>query len=268
MGQQVGSILDEIAHSVLTRVNHRKQRIPIESLHAQINEQKNINRISLAKSLLESREKFSVIAEIKRASPSQGDFAMDKNHIEVGRQYHESGAAALSVLTEADYFKGDITFISDLKSVLPDMCILQKDFILDEYQVFEAFLSGADAILLIMAMIGPNRCDHLYKLATSLSMSVLVEVHSDEELHWALDLGCNVIGINSRNLHDFSISHDTIISLSKTIPDGRVVVAESGICKHEDLNLLSQHNCHGFLVGTTLMKSKDPGFALRKLING
>lgn len=267
MSLSQASVLNNIASRVKERVEERKNQRPLHELksEAQICQKKCI---SLKDALLSSFQPFSIIAEIKRASPSQGEIAMNIDPISVAEQYIKAGASALSVLTEMDFFHGKLAYLEEIKSYHPDMCVLQKDFIIDEYQVWEAYLKGADAILLIMSLLGGELSRQLYDLATRLSLSVLVEVHNQKELAMALELDCDVIGINSRNLHDFSVDHDIITALASQIPDSKVVVAESGINAHSDLVFLRKHGCRAFLVGTKLMKQGEPGKALRALIDG
>ncbi len=208
--------------------------------------------------------KVAVIAEIKRASPSKGVLRPDFDPAAMARSFEAGGAACLSVLTDRDYFQGAPEHLVAARSgcALP---VLRKDFVIDRYQVFEARAMGADCILLIAAALRAEAMRELEALATSLAMSVLVEVHGAEELDAALGLETPLIGINNRDLRNFDTRLETTIDLLPAIPGGRIVVTESGIANRGDVERLSGRGVGAFLVGEAFMRAPDPGQALEDL---
>ena len=206
----------------------------------------------------------AIISEIKKASPSKGVLLENFNPAAIARMYESGGAAALSVLTDFDFFKGtlDDLVCARLAVGLP---VLRKDFTIDEVHVMEAATYGADAILLIAALLDERTMRRFRELAASYKMDALVEVHDEAELDRALDSGAGIIGVNNRNLHTFEVTLDTSLRLAKKIPAGVVKVSESGIHSSADVKTLRGAGFHAFLVGEHLMKSPDPAAALREL---
>lgn len=217
--------------------------------------------------MLAFQKPWNVIAEVKKASPSQGDIA-DIDHMLTAQEYLQNGAAALSVLTEPFFFKGRLSYLQDIRKAFREAYILEKDFLVDVYQIYEAALAGADCILLIVAMLGEKQTQVLFDKAQEIGISVLMEVHNREELEIAKKVGARIIGVNNRNLKDMSISLDVSRELIKDMPAGAIAIAESGIKTHDDLKELSALGYKGFLVGTQLMKGGEPGKALKELIRG
>ena len=203
-----------------------------------------------------------IISEIKRASPSRGVIRDDFDHFSIAREYEDSGAFALSVLTDRRFFGGDISYLSDIRtrSALP---ILRKDFTIDPYQVYEARCHGADLVLLIVAVLGRGRIEEYHSLARSLGMNCIVEVHGEEELETALLAGSEIIGINNRDLRTFDVSLDTSRRLSGMVPEGKIIISESGISSVRDMEGLMACGIDTFLIGETFMKAESPGEALR-----
>ncbi len=219
----------------------------------------------------------AVIAEIKQASPSKGILRKNFDPATIADTYAQHGAACLSVLTDEQFFMGSTEYLKQARAacVIP---ILRKDFIIDEYQIAEARVMGADCILLIVSaflMNGEfcgeddpvNRMLKLEALAHSLNMAVLVEVHDEAELRLALQLTTPLIGINNRNLHTFETSLQTTIDLLSMMPTNRIVVTESGISVPGDVNLMRNHQVNTFLVGEAFMRAEDPGIELARLFN-
>ncbi|WP_255987688.1 indole-3-glycerol phosphate synthase TrpC [Chitinolyticbacter albus] len=208
----------------------------------------------------------AVIAEIKKASPSKGVIRADFNPAEHAADYAAHGAACLSVLTDAPYFQGHPDFLKAARgaSTLP---ALRKDFMVDEYQLFEARAWGADCVLLIAAELSLAEMRDFEAIAQALGMAVLVEVHNGEELDAALQLKTPLVGINNRNLRSFEVSLDTTLGLLERIPSDRIVVTESGIHATEDVALMQQHAVHTFLVGEAFMRQPHPGKALQALFS-
>jgi indole-3-glycerol phosphate synthase len=215
-----------------------------------------------------TRAGLQVIAEVKRASPSKGDIAAHLDPVQVAQDYLQNGAAALSVLTEPHYFKGDLAFLQAIRRQHPEAYLLQKDFVVDPYQLYQAALAGADAILIIVALLGEADSARILKLARDLGLSALVEVHDAEELAIAERIGADLIGINNRNLKDLSISLDVTRRLLPACPQHARIICESGLETRQDLLDMQSLGCHGFLVGTSLMRTGEPGPALRRLIHG
>lgn len=209
----------------------------------------------------------SVIAEIKRASPSRGDINPDVDVAATAAAYERGGAAAVSVLTEERHFRGSLADLVTARAAC-GLPILRKEFIIDEYQVWEAAEAGADAILLIVAALGPAGLDDLYRAASLAGLECLVEVHDRGELDHALDTGVALIGINNRDLKTFKVDLDTTINLIEFVPSGMPVVSESGIRDADDIRRLAAAGVAAVLVGETLMTSGDPEKALGRLLDG
>jgi indole-3-glycerol phosphate synthase len=206
----------------------------------------------------------AVIAEIKKASPSKGVIRPDFRPADIARSYAAHGAACLSVLTDRDYFQGCPEYLQAAHAAC-DLPVLRKDFIVDPYQVAEARAMGADCILLIAACLSLAEMQVLEEQAHHYGMAVLVEVHDGEELDAALQLKTPLLGINNRNLRTFEVTLDTTLGLLARIPDGRIVVTESGILAPADVALMRAHRVQTFLVGEAFMRAPDPGAELARL---
>jgi len=209
----------------------------------------------------------AIIAEIKRASPSKGELAMGWNPVELAQIYQDNGAAAISVLTEVYYFKGDPDFIRQMRPVI-QLPILRKDFILEPIQVYETAALGADALLLIVSLLQAGQLRALLLLTRSLGMEALVEVHTAAEMETALMAGARLIGINSRNLHTFEMFPDRALELAPLAPPGVTLVAASGIKTRRDVDRYMAAGIRAVLVGESLVTRADPGAALREFIEG
>ncbi|MBF0444727.1 MAG: indole-3-glycerol phosphate synthase TrpC [Magnetococcales bacterium] len=210
----------------------------------------------------------AIIAEIKRASPSKGLIIPDPDNFhpdQIAKEYQQNGATCISCLTDKDFFAGDEKFIQQIrdKTALP---VLRKDFIFDPYQVVEARAIGADAILLIMAVLSLPQAQELEAAASELGLDVLVEVHNEEELEYAHDLKTPLMGVNNRNLKTFQTSLDVTMRLAAMTETNRIVVSESGINSADDIKMLRKNNIHAYLIGTAFMKYVNPGVELGKLI--
>ena len=208
--------------------------------------------------------KAAVIAEIKKASPSKGVIREDFKPAEIAKSYEKAGAACLSVLTDEQYFQGSAAYLKQARAACK-LPVLRKDFIIDEYQVFEARAMGADCILLIVAALELAQMQKLEALANELGMAVLVEVHDADELGLALQLDTPLIGINNRNLRTFEVSLQTTLDLLKIMPEDRFVVTESGIFTPDDVKLMMDNQVQGFLVGEAFMRQDDPGAELARV---
>lgn len=206
------------------------------------------------------------VAEVKKASPSKGVIRPDFDPVQIARRYAAAGAAAISVLTDVQYFQGALAYLEAIHAAVP-VPLLRKDFIIDAYQIYEARAAGADAILLIVAAIpDAPRLREYRLLAAELSMASLVEVHTAAELDIAVASGAGIIGINNRDLHTFHTSLDVTVTLAPQVPPEAILVAESGISSLADCRLLAGAGAHAVLVGESLMRRPDPGEALRQLL--
>ncbi|MBK5292690.1 MAG: indole-3-glycerol phosphate synthase TrpC [Acidobacteriia bacterium] len=207
----------------------------------------------------------AIISEIKKASPSKGLLSANFHPAAIAKSYAQGGAVALSVLTDEQFFQGAIADLEAARAAcrLP---VLRKDFTIDEFHVIEAAAAGADAILLITAILSTPQLTHLRQLASHYGMASLVEVHDEEELKSALDSGAEIVGVNNRNLHDFTVTLETSQRLAEYMPANIYKVTESGIHTAGDVRLLMQSGYGAFLVGEHLMKSPDPAQALRELL--
>jgi len=206
----------------------------------------------------------AVIAEIKKASPSKGVLRADFNPAEIAASYARHGAACLSVLTDEQFFQGSADYLQQARAACA-IPVLRKDFMVDAYQIYQARAMGADAILLIAAALSLAQMQEFEALAHSHGMGVLVEVHDGAELELALQLATPLIGINNRNLRTFEVSLQTTLDLLVRIPEGRIVVTESGIFNQEDVQLMRSHDVHTFLVGEAFMRAPDPGLELARV---
>ena len=208
----------------------------------------------------------AVIAEIKKASPSKG--VMRENFIpaDIAKSYAANGAACLSVLTDEDYFQGSTDYLKQARTAC-DLPVIRKDFIIDDYQVYEARAMQADCILLIVAALDDDKLKSLLKLANDLGMDVLMEVHDEDEMRRALATDCELIGVNNRNLRTFETSLDTTLRMQTMVPNNRLLVTESGIHTADDVSMMRENNVHAFLVGEAFMKVDEPGEKLAELFS-
>ncbi|MGZ8182755.1 MAG: indole-3-glycerol phosphate synthase TrpC [Methylobacter sp.] len=209
-------------------------------------------------------KKPAIIAEIKKASPSKGVIREDFQPIAIGQDYAMNGAACLSVLTDKEFFQGSEVYLQMVRERCP-LPVLRKDFMIDPYQIYEARALGADCILLIVAALADGQMHELSDIATKLGMDVLVEVHNAEELQRALTLDTKLIGINNRNLRTFETSLQTTLDLKADIPADRLIITESGIHTHEDVQLMLDNGIYTFLVGEAFMRAESPGQKMREL---
>lgn len=207
---------------------------------------------------------MSFICEIKKASPSKGVIAEDFPYLSIAKEYEQTGAAAISILTEPEFFKGSIEYLKEISSAVKTPT-LRKDFIIDPYQIYEAKLCGASAVLLIAEILEEEKLKAFLNLAESLGLSVLVESHSLPQLEKTLRCGAKIVGVNNRNLETFEVNLKTSLSLREYVPDDVLYVAESGIKTPEDIKLLSDYGVDGVLIGETLMRSKDKVAMMSKL---
>ena len=253
-------ILAEIVENKRREVADLHPRAPI--LEAQAHERK-VQPRAFAQALQTATP--AIIAEVKKASPSRGVLQPNFHPAFIAHSYEEGGAACLSVLTDKDYFQGSLHDMEAAKAAV-SIPVLRKDFTIDRIQVIEAAAHGADAILLIAAILATEELIALRELAASFGLASLVEVHDHDELAKAIDSGAEIIGVNNRDLQSFEVRLDTSLRLSYLMPSGVTRVSESGIHTHEDIELLQGAGFNAFLVGESLMRSPDAAAALRNLI--
>lgn len=256
-------LLEAIAASVRATVASRRARRPLDAVARAARERRPDGRRFRA--ALARGGAVNVIAECKRRSPSAGVLAAPYAPGEIAARYARAGAAAISVLTEPTFFDGDLAHLEAVRTATA-LPLLRKDFVLDEYQLYEARAAGADAVLLIVAMLGEQALARLARQAGELGLAALVEVHSSRELAIARDVGAGIIGVNSRDLRTLSVDGRVCESLAAEAPPGCVMVAESGIRSRQDIARLSALGYDAFLVGERLMTAPDPGAALADLL--
>jgi indole-3-glycerol phosphate synthase len=254
--------LDKIIAEKLKEVERRQRAFPIPKLRVAIMERPA--PLDLAAAI--SGDSLRLIAEVKRASPSRGAIRADLDPVKLARSYAKGGAAAISVLTESHYFKGSREDLEAIKRALPYIPILRKDFILKPYQVFESCAWGADAILLIVAILDDNELEELLSLSHALGMQCLVEVHNRDELERALACNARIIGINNRDLDTMTVDINVTGQLRPPIPRGRIVVSESGIKGRDEVQKLKEWKVNAMLVGETLVTADDVVAKIKELL--
>ena len=262
----MATILDDILAHKRQEVAAQKQRVDMDTLVANISASNDTPRGFMK--ALQARVAIggtAVIAEVKKASPSMGVIRASFDPVAIAESYAAAGATCLSVLTDEKYFQGSGHYLRLIRAAV-GLPLLRKDFIIDEYQIVEARALGADAILLIVAALSDAELAAFTRLAHDLGLDVLVEVHDEAECARALQLPLRVIGVNNRNLHDFSVSLDTSRRIKTMLPADYLLVSESGIHTRADIEALQADGIHAFLVGGALMQADDPGAALSALL--
>jgi len=202
------------------------------------------------------KDTVALIAEVKRASPSKGIMVQDFAPVMIASTYDQNGASAISILTDEDFFMGHLDYLTAVRESVT-VPVLRKDFVIDPYQVYEGRVAGADAILLIVAALSDSQLEELYEVVTGLDMTPLVEVHNEEEMERALNLGAKLVGINNRDLKTFTVDLETTSRLADMVSDDVILVAESGIKSADDVKRMGQLGAHAVLVGESLVKSDD-----------
>ena len=243
------NILDEIVAKTKIKIAEKKQGLSLEELRSKLDFE-NLKASNFKKSIQDKTE--SVIAEIKKASPSAGIISENFDPILKAKEYESFGASALSILTEEDYFLGDIEHLKDVKA-LTSLPILRKDFIIDEYQLYESKLIGADCILLIASILNDKEIEAFSKLSDDLCLDYIIEVHDEEELSRVECFSKAIIGVNNRDLKTFEVDINNSINLKKVFKGDNIFVAESGIKSQKDIKHLREHNINVFLIGESLM---------------
>jgi indole-3-glycerol phosphate synthase len=256
------NILHRIVEARLASIAQRKRVLPEVALKLAVEKKVAPPRDFVG--ALSRTGGINIISELKKASPSRGVIRQEYAPAALAASLEEAGAAALSVLTEEDFFSGSLADLKEASRVTR-IPILRKDFIVDPWQVWETRAAGADSFLLIAAILDDSSLRELLDLGRSLKMEALVEVHSREELTRALAAGARIVGVNNRDLRDFQVHVETSLELAEAIPDDRIAVSESGLRSHHDLVRLQLAGFDAFLIGEQVMQSADPGAALREL---
>lgn len=260
------TILKKILSRKLEEVAERRDKKPLNELIDETAAQSPARGFIAALKTKVDAGRAGVIAEIKKASPSKGVIRENFDPVTIAQSYERGGAACLSVLTDTDFFQGSDEYLVQARKAT-HLPVLRKDFIIDQYQIYEARALGADCILLIVAALNDEQLEQFHQLATTIGLDVLIEVHNASELERALRLGNPMIGINNRDLHNFHTSLETTFGLLPRIDDNCLVVTESGIHTIDDVRAMRGHNVHAFLVGEAFMKAEDPGRRLLEMFN-
>lgn len=255
------AILDKIMADKKLEVEEKKQLLPLSALKERIARRKPLDFAAALRG-----KGIKLIAEVKKASPSRGVLCPDFDPVALAKIYAQNGAAAISVLTEVNYFKGSLKHLVEIRGAV-NIPLLRKDFIYDEYQIYESAAYGADALLLIVAILSPEQLMELMELSRSLGLDCLVEVHNEEELFTALLAGAEIIGINNRDLNTFRVDTNTTRRLRMLIPDENIVVSESGIHNSDDMKKMKECKVNAVLVGEALVTASDIPAKIRELMS-
>lgn len=255
-------ILDKIVAATEKRVYDAKDNLPLSELQQQVERMPITKDFPFEQALQELD--FNFICEVKKASPSKGIIAEDFPYLEIAKEYEMAGAAAISVLTEPDFFLGSPQYLQEIAEAV-HIPVLRKDFIIDEYQIYEAKLWGASAILLIAAILNDEIMARFHRLANSLGLSCLVEAHDETEVLRAVNIGARIIGVNNRNLKDFTVDVNNSIRLRKLVDDSVIFVSESGLDTAADIQRLRDNKIHAALMGESFMRTKDKVAKLAEL---
>jgi indole-3-glycerol phosphate synthase len=244
------TILNDIVENTRAKLESKKAELPLAEIISKLNEL-NLPKGAFKESLLNKDQ--AIIAEIKKASPSAGIISEDFDPIKKAKEYEDFGASALSILTEEDFFQGSSEYLKEVKAIT-SLPILRKDFMIDEYQIYEAKLIGADCILLIASVLNDDEIQSFVDLAESLELDYLIEVHDLNELERVKNFSNAMIGVNNRNLKTFDVDLNNSINLKNAFNSNNLFVAESGIKSQDDIDTLKAHDIHVFLIGESLMK--------------
>lgn len=258
------TILDEIAEYARERVKQSKEKVSADEIKKQVYDMEK-GEFAFEKALKKSGMSF--ICECKKASPSKGIIAQDFPYLKIAKEYEEAGADCISVLTEPKWFLGKDEYLKEITSNVSIPCI-RKDFVVDEYMIYEAKVLGAQAVLLICSILSQDEVKKYIKICDELGISALVEAHNEDEIHMAIDAGARIIGVNNRNLKDFSVDTENSRRLRKMVPESIIFVAESGVRSAEDIKVLSEIGADAVLIGETLMRADNKKEKLSELAAG
>ena len=258
-------MLDEIVEKTKERVEIAKGIVSMDDLKNEVSLMDITDDFPFKKAL--SGEDIAIIAEVKKASPSKGVIAEDFDYLAIAKEYESAGASAISVLTEPYFFMGSDDYLKEISENV-SIPVLRKDFIIDEYMIWEAKALGASAILLIVSILDIVQLKKYLDLAHDLGLSAIVEAHDSDEIMRALTVGAEIIGVNNRNLNDFTVDIENSISLRRCVSRDVIFISESGIKTKEDVRRLKENNVDAVLIGETLMKSDDKKAMISELKNG
>ncbi|MGN1456968.1 MAG: indole-3-glycerol phosphate synthase TrpC [Acutalibacteraceae bacterium] len=254
-------ILDTLAESTKKRVENEKKTISPEQMKSYALSMPKLN-FEFEKAL--RKDDIAFICEVKKASPSKGVISEDFPYVQIARDYETAGASAVSVLTEPEYFKGSAEYLSEISKNI-NIPIIRKDFTVDEYMIYQARMIGASAVLLICAILDTETIKKYISICDTLGLSALVEAHDEDEIQSALKAGARLIGVNNRNLKDFTVDINNCVNLRKLVPSDVTFVAESGIKSAKDIDVLRQANVNAVLIGETLMRAENKTEMLAQL---
>ena len=257
----IATILDTILADKKTEVEQKKNLLPLSALKERIAQYQPVDFAAAVKG-----DDVRLIAEVKKASPSRGVLRADLDHVKLAETYAGNGAAAISVLTEVKHFQGNLKYLAEIREKI-NLPLLRKDFIYEEYQVYESAAFGADAILLIASILSPGQLLELLEISHKIGLFCLVEVHNEDELEKTLLAGAGIIGINNRDLNTFKVDTDTTRRLRMLIPEERIVVSESGIHNRDDMKKMRECKVNAVLVGEALVTAVDIPAKIRELIS-
>jgi indole-3-glycerol phosphate synthase len=259
------NVLKEIVGNCHKRLEGLKKSKPLSEEQVCIFLEGKKGKLTSFSRVLSRSDQINIIAEVKKCSPSKGLLKDIFDPLEIAIDYENNGASALSILTEERYFLGSIEHLKIVQQST-SLPVLRKDFIFDPYHIYESVIAGADAVLLIVAVLSVEQLSQLIQMAGHFKLEVLVEVHNAEELKVALDCGAKVIGVNNRDLNTFEVDIKTSLDLAEKIPESIVSISESGIKSSDDIQILKQAGFNAFLIGESLIKTDSPGRTLRDLM--
>lgn len=258
-------MLDEIVEKTKQRIEEEKKIIPLDDLKNEVSLMKIDEDFPFKRALME--DDISIIAEVKRASPSKGLIAEDFDYLAIAKEYEDAGASAISVLTEPYFFMGSDDYLKDIAANV-SIPVLRKDFVIDEYMIWQAKALGASAVLLIVSVLDIVQLKKYLDLAHDLGLSAIVETHDGDEIRRALTVGAEIIGVNNRDLTNFTVDIENSINLRRCVSGDVVFISESGIKTKEDVTRLKENDVDAVLIGETLMKCDDKKAMISELKNG
>lgn len=258
------TILNEIAERTMKRVEKCKKNKSLEELKAEARSMDPDTGYPFEQAI--RKEGLSFICEVKKASPSKGLIAPEFPYKEIAGDYERGGASAISVLTEPYYFQGSDQYLREIRQEV-SLPLLRKDFVVDEYMIYEAKVMGADAVLLICAILSDEQLQQYFQLADSLGLTALIEAHDQEEVNRALAVGARLVGVNNRDLHTFAVDLNNSIRYRKTVPEDVLFISESGIRGREDIARLVENGVDGVLIGETMMVASDRVKAVKEFLS-
>ena len=267
-------ILDDIVESTKKRIAKEKREISFVEYRRSAEEimkreeklrREGVRSVPTTMEEVLGKEGIHLICEVKKASPSKGIIAKDFDYISIAKEYEAAGAAAISVLTEPNFFLGDLLYLEEIRNEV-HIPLLRKDFIIDEYQIYQAKAKGASCVLLICSILSEEKIKHFVQMCEEVGISALVEIHDEKEAEGALKAKAKIVGVNNRNLRDFTVDIDHSLKLRSYIPRNVLFVAESGIKSSSDIRKLYDANVNGVLIGETMMLSKDKTAKLQELL--